>query len=55
MKNTTMRNTTMRNTTSAIVALMLFGLFAAGGAFAADKPNILFIMGDDVGVSNISA
>jgi hypothetical protein len=24
-------------------------------ALAADKPNILFIMGDDIGVSNISA
>jgi arylsulfatase A-like enzyme len=27
----------------------------AGGAWAADKPKILFIMGDDIGVSNISA
>ena len=36
----------------------LFSLFLialSGCAFAADKPNILVIMGDDVGITNISA
>ncbi len=34
-----------------VLCLMLL----AGGAWAADKPNILFIMSDDVGISNVSA
>jgi len=30
--------------------------FSAGSsAFAADKPNILFIMGDDIGIMNVGA
>jgi arylsulfatase len=34
---------------------MLFGVcFSAGEAHAAEKPNILVIMGDDVGITNIS-
>ncbi|MEM1112438.1 MAG: arylsulfatase [Pseudomonadota bacterium] len=40
-------------------SLRLLGLFAslllANGALAADKPNILVIWGDDIGVHNISA
>jgi hypothetical protein len=40
--------------------LLLFGLvglgLSASAAYAQDKkPNILFIMGDDIGVSNVSA
>ena len=34
-----------------VLCLMLL----AGGAWAADKPNILFIMSDDVGITNVSA
>jgi arylsulfatase A-like enzyme len=39
---------------STICSALLCAAFATG-AVAADKPNILFIMSDDVGVSNISA
>ena len=39
-----------------VSALMACGVcFLAGAAYAADKPNILIIMGDDVGIPNISA
>lgn len=37
----------------AIIASVLFG--ATGTSFAAEKPNILVIWGDDIGQSNISA
>ena len=50
-----MRIKTMRNRISAILAPMLFGLFATGGAFAADKPNIVVMWGDDTGMTNVSA
>jgi arylsulfatase len=36
-------------------AMMMLAMLAAQAAFAADKPNILVIWGDDVGVWNISA
>ena len=45
----------MRSKTSTILALMLIGLFTAGGTLAAGKPNIVVIWGDDIGESNISA
>ena len=35
--------------------LIVFFLFTTAGTFAQDKPNILFIWGDDIGQSNISA
>ena len=35
--------------------LVTLALLVAGAASAADKPNILVIWGDDVGVHNISA
>jgi len=38
-----------------IVALMVGLCLPAGAAYAANKPNILVIMGDDVGITNISA
>ena len=39
-----------------LTAMFLFAFCAAGGAaMAAEKPNILVIWGDDVGVHNISA
>ena len=45
----------MRKTTF-ILTLLLCGLcVSAGTAYAADKPNILVIMGDDIGITNISA
>lgn len=37
------------------VAALVLGAWVAGPAMAADKPNILVIWGDDVGVHNISA
>ena len=56
MKTKDRRNKTIRSKTTAIFALMLFGLgLSAGTAFAADKPNIVVIWGDDTGRSNISA
>ena len=36
------------------MSLVLLGLAASTSAFAADKPNILVIWGDDVGLTNIS-
>ena len=56
MRRKKRRNKTIRSKTTAIFALMLFGLgLSAGTAFAADKPNIVVIWGDDTGRSNISA
>lgn len=37
------------------VLLLLGTLVLASGAIAADKPNILVIMSDDVGITNVSA
>ena len=44
----------MKTFTCLVVLLLALGL-AAPAAFAADKPNILVIMSDDVGITNISA
>jgi arylsulfatase len=38
-----------------LTVLMLAGLWIAGPAHAANKPNILVIWGDDIGESNVSA
>jgi len=41
---------------SGVIFPLLFGLcMSVGTAYAADKPNILFIMTDDVGITNVSA
>ena len=47
----------MRNVTRSIFMLLLYGLCLSVGAGYAEtkKPNILVIMGDDVGITNISA
>ena len=37
------------------VSLMVVLAMSAGTAFAAKKPNILVIWGDDIGITNISA
>ncbi len=37
-----------------ILSLVLFILVGSSSALAADKPNILIIWGDDIGISNIS-
>ena len=43
-------------TTSLLsVALLAGPMFFAAAAYAASKPNILVIMGDDIGIPNISA
>ena len=42
-------------TFTCIVILLLALCMAAPAAFAADKPNILVVWGDDIGQSNISA
>ena len=56
MRIKTMRIKIMRSKTRSLFTLLLCGLcLSAGTAFAKDgKPNILFIMGDDIGYSNIS-
>lgn len=41
--------------TAVTAAMSAIVLFAAGPVFAQDKPNILVIWGDDIGVHNISA
>jgi arylsulfatase len=55
MMTWTMRTgTTVR--TKTIFSRLPCGLFlSAGSAYAADKPNIVEIWGDDIGESNISA
>ena len=40
---------------SMIFTLMAAFVLTLGQALAADKPNIVVIMGDDIGQSNISA
>ena len=47
----------IRSKTRVFFTLMLLGMFLGiGPAYAADKkPNILVIMSDDVGITNISA
>ena len=46
----------MRRKTGIIFALLLIGIcLSAGATYAADKPNIVVIWGDDIGQSNISA
>jgi len=41
---------------SGIIFPILFGIcMSVGSAYAADKPNIVVIWGDDIGQSNISA
>jgi len=50
-----MTSTTKRNM-SGIIFPILFGFcMSVGSAYAADKPNIVVIWGDDIGQSNISA
>ena len=46
------RSTILRSLT---LLLCLLGVFTSSTAAAADKPNILVIWGDDVGITNISA
>lgn len=41
--------------TLSVALLLSVGCFAFASAFAADKPNILVIMSDDVGITNLSA
>jgi len=41
--------------TSLLIATCAMGLALTGTAQAASKPNILIIMGDDIGITNISA
>ena len=46
----------MRRKKTFILSRLLCGLFCfAGVAYAAENPNILFIMGDDIDITNISA
>jgi len=46
----------MKDRTRSIFTLLLCGLWlSAGTAFAAKKPNIIMIFGDDIGHDNISA
>jgi hypothetical protein len=50
------RNRKMKMKTFTCFMTLLLALgFAAPAAFAADKPNILVIWGDDVGYWNVSA
>ena len=52
------RRKQMRNTTNACAILILLVAvlaLAAGQAFAQQKPNIVVIMGDDIGIWNIGA
>ena len=48
-----------RNKSIKMVAAFAAVLFALIGttvsAYAADKPNIMFIMGDDIGIMNVAA
>ena len=46
------RSTILRSLT---LLLCLLGVFTISTEAAADKPNILVIWGDDVGITNISA
>jgi arylsulfatase A-like enzyme len=56
MRTKTMRTKTMISKITFISTLLLCGgLLSAGTAYAAKKPNILVIMGDDIGITNISA
>ncbi|MDX2427515.1 MAG: arylsulfatase [Xanthomonadales bacterium] len=48
-----MRSVTLKTFTVAVVALLAL-CFAVPAAFAADKPNILVLWGDDIGIENIS-
>ena len=48
-----MKSVTLKTFTVAVVALLAL-CFAVPAAFAADKPNILVIWGDDIGIENIS-
>ena len=41
--------------TASIVSLLVALAMTAGSASAAQKPNIVFIMGDDIGWFNIGA
>ena len=50
-----MSHTVKRTTLKLGAVLLLAVCLAVPAAFAADKPNILVIWGDDVGISNISA
>ena len=51
-----MRSKTMRSKTRSFFTLLLCGFcLTAGTAYAAKKPNILVIWGDDIGNDNVSA
>jgi len=44
-----------KNLIAAVTVMIFVLILAAGSAFAAEKPNILVIWGDDIGFSNLSA
>jgi arylsulfatase A-like enzyme len=44
-----------RNSFASVVLVALLAVFAPGVALAQSKPNIIFIMGDDIGWFNIGA
>ena len=46
---------TLHRTHAVLSAIVVALAFIAAPAFAADKPNIVVIWGDDIGQSNISA
>jgi arylsulfatase A-like enzyme len=50
-----MRRASRSLTTFAVLVAIAFALTAAAAAAAADKPNILVIFGDDIGIANVSA
>ena len=49
-----MRRASRSLTTFAVLVAIAFALTAAAAAAAADKPNILVIFGDDIGIANVS-
>ena len=50
-----MRKLTFRKIATSIFAAVGLIAFAATPVFAAKKPNIMFIMGDDIGIMNVAA
>jgi hypothetical protein len=49
------RDMTSRKIAMSIVPMVALIAFAATPAFAANQPNILFIMDDDIGIMNVGA